>query len=231
LGFSLASPWPGSGISARTAALGTGLYLVVVAMLASTIGGYLTGRLRTKWVSVHTDEVFFRDTAHGLVAWALATLLSVSVLAVNGLAVVSAATLGTAAGLSQGATAEAGQAGDPNASYVDTLFRADPAAANPPDAGSARAEVSRILATALKGGGDLSSADRSYVSQLIAARTGISQQDAEKRLNDVVAQARAATDKARKAAAQLSLWIAASMLIGAFAASLAAAEAGKLRDT
>jgi hypothetical protein len=236
LGFSMASPWPGSGISARTAALGTGLYLVVVAMLASTVGGYLAGRLRTKWVSVHTDEVFFRDTAHGFVAWALATLLSVSVLGASGLAVVSAGTLGASAGLSQGAANAAsrpGQASDPNASYVDTLFRTDPAAgggANAGDPAAAKAEVGRILASSLAGRGDLSAADRTYVTQVIAARTGVSQQEADKRLTDVTNQARAAADAARKAAAKLSLWIAASMLIGAFAASLAAAEAGKLRD-
>src|SRR3954447_11925509 len=83
LGFSMASPWPGSGISARTAALGTGLYLVVVAMLASTVGGYLAGRLRTKWVGIHTDEVFFRDTAHGFVAWALATLIVIGMIGLH----------------------------------------------------------------------------------------------------------------------------------------------------
>lgn len=232
LGFSMASPWPGSGISARTATIGTGLYLIVVAMLASTIGGYLAGRLRTKWVSVHTDEVFFRDTAHGFVAWALATLLSVSVLGASGLAVVSAGTLGASAGLSQGAANQAGQqASDPNAGYIDTLFRSDPAAgANTGDPAAARAEVGRILASSLKGQGDISPADRTYVTQVIAARAGISQQEADKRLTDVTNQARAAADAARKAAAKLSLWIAASMLIGAFAASLAAAEAGKLRD-
>jgi hypothetical protein len=84
LGFSIASPWPGSGLSARTAAIGTGLYLIAMAVLASAVGGYLAGRLRTSWVSVHSDEVFFRDTAHGLAAWALATILSVSVLAGSG---------------------------------------------------------------------------------------------------------------------------------------------------
>lgn len=227
----MASPWPGSGVSAKTAALGTGLYLIVVAMLASTIGGYLAGRLRTKWVQVHTDEVFFRDTAHGLVTWALATLMTVSVLGASGLAIVSAGTVGSTAGLGEaaGAPAAAGPT-DPNASYLDALFRTDPAnKPNNSDPAASRAEVGRLLATAIKGS-DLAPADRTYVTQVVAARTGISPQDADKRLNDVITQARSAADAARKAAAHLALWIAASMLIGAFSASLAAAEAGKLRD-
>jgi hypothetical protein len=235
LGFSAASPWPGSGVSARTAAIGTGLYLVVVAMLASTVGGYLAGRLRTKWVRVHTDEVFFRDTAHGLVSWALATLMTVSVLGASGLAVVSAGTVGATAGLSQGAASAAAQPGgasDPNAYFVDTLFRAAPGAAGQPgqDPAAGRGEVGRIFGRNLTRGGDFSAADRTYATQVIAARTGISPADADKRLTDTMTQARAAADEARKAARNLSLWIAASLLMGAFAASLAAAEAGKLRD-
>src|ERR1039457_6225725 len=69
MGFSAVSPWSNSGVSASTFEIGTGLYLIVVAMLASTIGGYVAGRLRTKWAGVHTHEVFFRDTAHGFLAW------------------------------------------------------------------------------------------------------------------------------------------------------------------
>src|ERR1700677_2383001 len=75
LGLSVVSPWAGSGVSATTFKIGTGLYLVVIAMLSSSIGGYIAGRLRTRWVGVHTDEVYFRDTAHGFVAWALASVL------------------------------------------------------------------------------------------------------------------------------------------------------------
>jgi hypothetical protein len=65
MGFSAVSPWGNAGVSASTFQIGTGLYLIVVAMFASTIGGYIAGRLRTKWVDVHAHEVFFRDTAHG----------------------------------------------------------------------------------------------------------------------------------------------------------------------
>ena len=70
LGLSVVSPWSGAGVSATTFKIGTGLYLVVIAMLSSSIGGYIAGRLRTRWTGVHSDEVYFRDTAHGFIAWA-----------------------------------------------------------------------------------------------------------------------------------------------------------------
>src|SRR4051794_39522155 len=81
LGLSVVSPWSGSGVSATTFKIGTGLYLVVIAMLASSIGGYIAGRLRTRWTGVHSDEVYFRDTAHGFIAWAFATVLGAVLLA------------------------------------------------------------------------------------------------------------------------------------------------------
>ena len=76
MGFSSVSPWGNSGVSASTFQISAGIYLIVVAMLASTIGGFIAGRLRTKWVGVHTHEVYFRDTAHGFLAWGLATVVS-----------------------------------------------------------------------------------------------------------------------------------------------------------
>src|SRR6202167_1283308 len=81
LGLSVVSPWGGAGVSATTFKIGTGLYLVVVAMLSSSVGGYIAGRLRTRWVGVHVDEVYFRDTAHGFIAWAFATVIGAAVLA------------------------------------------------------------------------------------------------------------------------------------------------------
>src|SRR6202451_4130149 len=80
LGLSAVSPWSDSGISASTFKTGTGIYLVIIAVMSSAIGGYLAARLRTKWVGAHAHEVFFRDTAHGFIAWAFATLLSASAL-------------------------------------------------------------------------------------------------------------------------------------------------------
>jgi hypothetical protein len=206
----------------------------VVAMLFSSIAGYLAGRLRTKWVGVHTDEVFFRDTAHGFLAWAFATVLSAAVLASAATHIVG----GAAQGVALAAGRAASQSGGPADIYVDQLLRPDPAGVNPaaPTAASngndmaVRSELGRLLTATLRGGGELAPADRTYVARIIATRTGLSQADAEKRVSDVIAEAKAAADSARKAAAQLSLWLTASLIIGAFSASLAAIEGGQLRD-
>ncbi len=230
LGLSVVSPWGGSGVSPTTFKIGTGLYMVVVAMLASSIGGYIAGRLRSRWIGVHSDEVYFRDTAHGFIAWAFATVLGAILLATP------ASTLlgGAATGATQGAVSSASQAG-PMDGYVDMLLRPDPAApqtsspnsANPSDS---RGEMVRLFTSSFRNGSDLKPADRQYVSKVVAARTGLSQADADKRVNDVVTQAKADLDAARKAAAQLAFWLTASLLIGAFCASLAATEGGGLRD-
>jgi hypothetical protein len=225
LGFSSVSPWSNSGVSAHTFNIGAGLYLIVMAMVASTIGGYLAGRLRTKWAGVHTHEVFFRDTAHGFLAWAFAAVLSAAFLA--------SAASHLATGLGQAAgTAAANQSlvdGVPVNNFVDTLLRADPAANRPPVDPAARGEILRIFTLGLQDG-ELAASDRAYMAQVVAARTGLSQADAEKRVTDVIIQAKTALDNARSAAAHLSLWLTASLLIGAFCASLAATEGGQLRD-
>src|SRR5438105_15823133 len=81
MGFSVVSPWGNSGVSATTFKIGTGLYFIVMAMISSAVGGYLAGRLRTKWVGVQATEVHFRDTAHGFLAWATASVLGAVLLA------------------------------------------------------------------------------------------------------------------------------------------------------
>jgi hypothetical protein len=124
MGFSVVSPWSNSGVSSTTFSLWAGLYLIVVAMTASSVGGYLAGRLRTKWSGVHTHEVYFRDTAHGFLAWAFATVLSAAVLASAAAQIVG----GASAGLAQAAGSAAGQSTGPMDGYVDTLLRADPSA-------------------------------------------------------------------------------------------------------
>jgi hypothetical protein len=220
MGFSAVSPWGNSGVSASTFQIGTGVYLIVVAMLASTIGGYVAGRLRTKWVAVHTHEVFFRDTAHGFLAWGLATVVSAAFLA--------AAASNIAGGAS--ATQPAGSSAGPVDYYADALLRPN-AAASPNTSGSEliRREIARILTTGLRNG-DVPAPDRAYVAQVVVARTGLSQADADKRVSDVINQAKTDLDNARKAAAKLSLWLTASLLMGAFCASLAATEGGHVRD-
>jgi hypothetical protein len=114
--------------------------------------------------------------------------------------------------------------------YVDALLRSNlNASPNTTDLRATRAEIARILTNGLRDG-DVPAPDRTYMAQVVAARTGLSQADADKRVSDVINQARTALDNARKAAAKLSLWLTASLMIGAFAASLAATEGGYVRD-
>src|SRR5271156_4287994 len=76
LGLSSVSPWPNSGPSATTFGVYAAVWLIIVQWVSAGFGGYLAGRLRTKWVGVHTDEVYFRDTAHGLLVWAVGAVVS-----------------------------------------------------------------------------------------------------------------------------------------------------------
>jgi hypothetical protein len=197
--------------------------------MSSAIGGYLAARLRTKWTGIHTNEVFFRDTAHGFIAWAFATVLSASVLAAAATHVVAGAASGVAP-----AAAQASSSINPSQVFVDRLFRPDqaatPPAAAPGNNEATRAEVLRLWTSGFRDSGDLAAADRLYVARVIAAQTGISQADAEKRVNDVVTGAKVAADRARRGAAKLAFWMTAALLFGAFAASLAAVEGGQLRD-
>jgi hypothetical protein len=225
LGLSVVSPWSGSGVSTTTFKIGTGLYLLVIAMMASSVGGYIAGRLRTRWIGVHSDEVYFRDTAHGFIAWAFASVLGAALLASPASSLIG----GAASGAGQAASAVS-QSG-PMDGYVDTLMRSDtPASQNAGNAQDSRAEMVRLFTSSLRNGGEFKPADRAYVSKVVAARTGLSQADAEKRVNEVVTQAKTDADAARKATAQLAFWLTASLLLGAFCASLAATEGGGLRD-
>ena len=222
VGFSTVSPW--SSLAPSTAFhVATGLYFVVTAMIASAIGGYLAGRLRRAWSGVHTREVFFRDTAHGFLAWGFATLLSAAVLTSA-----SAALVGAASGATLGSAAQRPGVLD---GYADLLLIGDPTTlARPGDAEAERAEVKRYLIDSLQSAEPVSSLERSYLAQLVAARTGLSRAQAEERVSATIGRAKDSLDATRRAAAKLSLWLTASLLIGAFSASLAAIEGGGLRD-
>lgn len=230
LGLISTSPSPATGASAGTVTALAAIWFIAVQWIASGLGGYLTGRMRTKWVGTHDHEVFFRDTANGFVTWALATVLMAIVIASTASAMIGT---GVRAGapLGAGATQRATSM-EPHTSVsgydVDVLFRSTQPGSNAP-AADVRAETTRILAKDLTMG-DVSAADRAYVAQMIAARTGISQADAQKRVDDVVANARQAAEAARKAAATASILAALSMLIGAFIACAAAALGGRERD-
>jgi hypothetical protein len=212
LGLSAVSPWSTQGIDASTFGLSTVLWLTFTQLAASGMGGYLAGRLRSKWVEVHSDEVYFRDTAHGFLAWAVASLATAALLTsavgsiVNGGAKVAQAGLGSATAVAgAGAAGAAGSATSPTSGnsgptgyFLDSLFRktaatpagASDASASTPSTADAGAggnapigEVSRIFMNSIRSGA-LSPDDTHYVGQLVAQRTGLSQQDAEKRVTD-----------------------------------------------
>ena len=232
LGLTTISAWPNSGASVTTFTISTGIGLIVVQWLSSALGGFITGRLRTKWSGVHTHEVFFRDTAHGFLSWALTTIV--------GAALLTAATSSIVGGgvrAASTATSGAAQAATSGASgySVDALFRSDHIDASVSNQDVA-AQASRILANGIRNG-EVPPADRSYLAQLVAAKTGISQPDAEKRVDDTIVstkeaeiKARQAADAARKATATFAIFTALSLMIGAFIASAAAAFGGSLRD-
>ena len=239
IGLSSISPWTALNPSATTFTLLAAVWLIIVQWLSSALGGYISGRLRTKWTGIHTDEVFFRDTVHGFLAWALASVLVVAFATSSISSAVSSAgraisnVAGSAA--STATQAAANQSSGSNGYFVDALFRKDRPDANT-SSQDARAEGARIIARAVANG-NLEPGDRTYLAALVASRTGLSQEDAEKRVDDTMAQIKAAEDKAkqaadaaRKASAQASFYLFFSMLIGAFIASTAGAIGGRQRD-
>ncbi|NBV19025.1 hypothetical protein [Janthinobacterium sp.] len=258
LGLSSVSPW---SFNATAIGVSTIAWLAFMQLAASGIGGYMAGRLRVKWSAIHTDEVHFRDTAHGLLAWAVATLVTVALLAGGTRAVLSGAIdagSGVAAAVSPVAAAGAGAAGakagegssaNPLDYFSDMLLRAAPApaAAGTPavtDSGvtvaDQRVEIGKIFATGLSTG-SLSADDRAYLGQLVAKRTGLTQAEAEARVDavygraakaaaDAKAAAQQAAETARKAGAHTALWMFVALLLGAFVASLAATFGGRQRD-
>lgn len=248
IGLTMVSPWSGQSAGLATIAVSTAVWLVVVQWLSSAVGGYLTGRLRTKWVGIHTDETFFRDTAHGFLAWAVATLLMVFVLGSaltaaigGGVQVASTVASGAATAVAASDNGQVGgQAGNATSYFVDSLFRpADPARLAAPGAegnAEAAAQASRILVEAAAAG-KMADDDKAYLAQLVAARTGLSEADAKARVDAVLAKAeeakakaQEAADAARKASATFALLGALSLVIGAFIASVAAALGGSQRD-
>jgi hypothetical protein len=254
LGLSSTSPWAGSGASAAAIGASAIVWLIVTQAVASGLGGYLAGRLRVQWARVHTDEVYFRDTAHGFLVWAVGVVITVAFLASAASAIVgTTAKVAGAAGAAVAATSPrpstpAGTADQPmgspsaamtyNTYLTDSLFRND--RAEPSAAQDLRPEVGRILAEALRRG-TLPTADRTYAAQVVASRTGMSQADAELRVDAVYAQsksiaaeaelaARTVADDVRRSAAKTSLWFFVALLSGAFCASLAATIGGRQRD-
>ncbi|HEY4740310.1 MAG TPA: hypothetical protein VIH76_06935, partial [Candidatus Acidoferrales bacterium] len=169
--------------------------------------------------NVHTHEVYFRDTAHGFLVWAVSFVVVAAFLA-------SAATAMLGRRHEGGAGAGAGGTVSLNQYFADELLRSH--TANASDA-AMRSEVDLILANGLRQG-SLPPEDRSYLASMTAVRTGMVESDADKRVGDVFAQAQQAADQARKAAAHSLYWTFLALLVGAFCASFAATIGGRQRD-
>lgn len=246
LGLSSVSPWGHRGASAATLGASTILWVILTQLLACAMGGYVAGRLRTKWVAVHTDEVYFRDTAHGFLAWgvaslATAVLLTSAIGSIVGVGIEAGATMVSGIATTAGGSETTRSANEPGSMdyFVDSLFRQNlntpPAVTTAPSS-----EVTRIFIYAIRTG-PLPIEDIRHVGHLVAQSTGLSQQEAEKRVTDTYTRvqtklntaqttAKSAADKARKASAHAALWLFISLLIGAFVASLAATYGGRQCD-
>lgn len=208
LGLSAVSPWSHDGIAATTFGVSTILWITLTSLAASGIGGYIAGRLRARWAATHSDEVYFRDTAHGFLAWAVSTLATATLLTSVIASVISGATqagASVASGAAAAATTTAAASAAANVDtvkaetdkslpyFLDFLFRQNsapaagetaPVAANPAaNNASAKAEVARIYVNAISNG-KLPAEDVKYAGQLLSQQIGISQQDAENRITD-----------------------------------------------
>jgi hypothetical protein len=227
VGLSSVSPWSRVGVSPSTVKAGAIIWMIVAQMIASAMGGYLAGRLRTKWVAVHSHEVYFRDTAHGFLVWSVGLVITAAFLASAAASVVASTPSSGAAVTIATPTTSEGIMGA-NGYFVDSLFRSDHTGVDRADA-SVRAEAGLILAKGLREG-YVSSADRAYLTQLVAAHTGLSESDAQGRVSEVLMQDRQAADEARRAAAHFLYWLFLALLVGAFCASFAATIGGRQRD-
>ena len=217
IGLSAVSPWANAGASARAIGWSAIGWLVLMQVIASSVGGYLAGRLRTRWVSVHTHEVYFRDTAHGFLVWAVGLVITAAFLTSA-----TASMLGGAAAAAAAPQDSLGTSGY----LIDSMLRPNPYT---PDNVAMRAEVGSIVAHDIREG-SLDPADRSYLAHIIAAKTGSTQAEAEGRVDDAYARGLQAADTARKAVAHSMYWTFLALLVGAFCASAAATVGGKQRD-
>ncbi len=223
LGLSSVSPWAQSGISATTFGISTIIWLTVTQLIASGMGGYLAGRLRTRWAGVHTHEVFFRDTAHGFLAWAVSALVTAGMLtsaiasivgggvsataSVAGGAVQTAMTAAVGGAVAGSSASKSTDASDSLGGLLDGLFRKNPSSnatttpspSAPANLSNALPEVSRIFMRSLSAGA-LSPTDLNYIGQLVAQRTDLSQADAEKRVTETYAAAQMRLQEAQSAA-------------------------------
>lgn len=232
LGLLSVSPWHQEEISGISLTIGSIVWMLATQIIAYSLGGYIAGRLRTKWTDAQFDEIYFRDTAHGFLVWALSALAGLIVFGAMAASIASK----TGAVLTDTSASPTGAHPTTQADYyTDVLLRsAEPTTARARD--GAHAEVSRLLAHSLENG-RVSDSDRPYLATLIAHHAKLDEANAEQRLRlvedlslEAGQQMRETADAARKAAAAFSLWAFASLLMGAFVASFAATVGGRARD-
>jgi hypothetical protein len=218
LGFAFAPAEFGMrGVAEFTAA--AAIWMIVVQWLSSALGGFLAGRLRVKWPGLHTHEVFFRDTAHGFLSWTLATLVMLGFFA-------SALTAPLHMPRYDKGGPEQTHMLDP---YLSRLYRVSGTAEATPLTPAQHDESALLLA---KGSGKTAMAgeDRAYLTHMVETHTGLSNADAEQRVDTVTAELKADGDKMRKAMASATITAVLAMLVGAFIACVAAAIGGAKRD-
>src|SRR5512132_1953266 len=240
IGLTVTSPFKGEGLPGTALAVAIALWVLAVEIFSFIAGAYLAGRLRRRISDATESEAEMRDAWHGLLVWALGTLIGayLAASALSGVArggAEAARTAGSSAvvATTPGAPGTAATASDPLGYVADKLLRSETYAVTTTGPEASRAEVVRILAAGAVSG-EVPADDRAYVAQLVAARTGLSQSDAEKRVDQVLAKAdaavRIAADKARRAGVLLAFLTAASLLAGAAAAWWAARLGGQHRD-
>jgi hypothetical protein len=197
----------------------SGIYLILQAIVSFGLGAYIAGRIRRSLVAGSTDEVENRDGLHGLAVWALAVVIGSAVAAFVGAATVNR---------TSPSTINASSA-EPLLSYeLDRLFRAARRSPNV-DVRADRAEAGRILLTS-SGHDGVSSDDRTYLIQQVGSTTGLSATDAERRVDNGIANAKTALVRSRRSTIIFAFSLATALLLGAVAAWAAACAGGRHRD-
>lgn len=225
LGWATVSPWSGFDFSITEFTITAAIWLIVMQWLSSAFGGYMAGRLRGRWSNIKADEVMFRDTAHGLMAWALATILVAGFLT-------STMSTGIKTGSEVAAHTESQADENDNDMFaypIDTLFRTSGKTRVPDDV---KNETTRIV---VRGTTNqvFTDVDKNYLADLVVANTDLTRDQAVQRVDGLLFEIDAmkvTADKARKAASTFAILTFLSMLIGAFVASAAGAIGGRHRD-
>jgi hypothetical protein len=228
IGLAVASPY-GSTPTIGTMTVAGAVWLVLTQSIAFAAGGYVSARLRVRKDDASATETRFADGANGFMAWAIGALAIALVVAI-----VSATSIAGAARAGTGALSQLSQqtSSDQFGYFVDSLLRT-PQGRQTGTSDQDRAQVTRILATAIRDG-RLSEEDKTYLAGLVAARSGVSQDEAQNRVQYVANQARdtlkQVADTARHAAEYVAFWTFMSLLFGAVAATLGGLLGGELRD-